>query len=148
MYYRRVPGTASRPIDGTMIVVHVADAALITLNRTGGFVWSRLDGRRSEGDLVRELSGAGTCVRSEDLRGFLEDLRGRGLCEAIPAPMPIPDPALPLSVDAPESGESPAIETVEGIEAVAGSCSTGWGGPPVPSPCMTSPAAGCTNLSS
>jgi hypothetical protein len=59
--YRRSPGVVFRSIAGeTLLVPSSAKTAavgrLFTLNATGAFVWGKIDGKRSAGDLARCLS--------------------------------------------------------------------------------------------
>jgi hypothetical protein len=135
--YRRVPGTACRPIDGVMIVVHAREPLMATLNRTGGYIWSKLDGRVDPASLEKSIREAGGTVSENEIVGFLESLRERGFCEKLEAPAAEQEPPLPLAIDSPEPGESPALASVESIEAMMGVCnSTTWRDG---SGCMTMP---------
>jgi hypothetical protein len=60
--YRQSEDIVSREIEGDLIIVPLVsgivdeDELLFTLNRTGKAIWNKLDGRRSLGDIIEELS--------------------------------------------------------------------------------------------
>ncbi len=76
-------GVVARDIEGELILVPVAagigdaDDELYTLNDTGKGIWSKLDGRRSLREIVRELAAefdADEAVIGADVVGLIEEL--------------------------------------------------------------------------
>ncbi|MCX7803937.1 MAG: PqqD family protein [Planctomycetota bacterium] len=135
--YRRAPGTACRPIDDAMILVHAKDPVMVTLNRTGGYIWSELDGVADAESLAGRLRCRGVDASAADVDGFLRGLVGRGFCERFDSPASRPDDPLPLPVESPAPGELPGVLVAESIEAMMGICnSTTWRDG---SGCMTMP---------
>lgn len=51
----RSPDVPSRTVEGKGILVDLESGYYFSLNRTGQFIWERLDGSRSLHDLVRLL---------------------------------------------------------------------------------------------
>lgn len=135
--YRRAPGTACRPMDDVMILVHAKDPVMVTLNRTGGYVWSELDGIEDAESLAGQLRDRGVNVSAADVDGFLRGLAERGFCQKSDSPFPKPDDPLPLPMESPAPGEGPETVAAESIEAMMGICnSTTWRDG---SGCMTMP---------
>ena len=77
------PRVAWQVIDGQAVLMDLDKGLALGLNRTGSFLWPRLEGR-SEEDLVADLSAA-YAVEPDwargDVRSFLDLLRRRGLLE-------------------------------------------------------------------
>ena len=88
--YRRDPSMVFRDIAGEMILVpirrHVGDLeSVYTLNETASFVWERLDGERTLGEIKREVVGAfevGAEEAEEDLLALVQQLASVGAVEA------------------------------------------------------------------
>ena len=77
------PRVAWQVIDGQAVLMDLDKGLALGLNRTGSFLWPRLEGRREE-DLAAELSAAYAVEPDrarEDVRSFLDLLRQRGLLE-------------------------------------------------------------------
>jgi Coenzyme PQQ synthesis protein D (PqqD) len=75
-----------REIEGEIVIVPLASGIgdledeLFALNETGRAIWSKLDGRRPLGEVVRELSAeydAPENVIREDAVGLLQELLNR-----------------------------------------------------------------------
>jgi hypothetical protein len=84
----RRPGIVARRIAGETILVPVRRRAqemgLLTLNEVGTFVWERLDGERSLGEIVRAVVGefeVDEAAARTDLLGFLGQLEEAGCIE-------------------------------------------------------------------
>jgi hypothetical protein len=78
----------SREIEGEILIVPLisgigdVEDELFSLNETGKIIWDRLDGEKSLGDLVNELSaefGAPAEEIEEDVIGFVAELLKRGI---------------------------------------------------------------------
>lgn len=89
---RRVDGVVHREVAGEVFLVpirgHLADLNdLFVLNEIGSWVWARLDGHRSVGDLVDEMVREFDVAEEQaaaDMEGFVLDLRGAGLLDETP----------------------------------------------------------------
>jgi hypothetical protein len=78
----------AREIEGEIIIVPLvtgignADDELYTLNSTGHELWGRLDGRKTLGDIVRELEeefSAAPGGISADVLGFASEMARMGI---------------------------------------------------------------------
>jgi hypothetical protein len=83
---RLSPDVVARDIEGEIIIVPLAagigdmEDELYTLNETGRAVWDRLDGRRTLGEVVKELAAeydAAEDVLREDVVGLVDELLKR-----------------------------------------------------------------------
>jgi hypothetical protein len=78
------PGKDLRSVvnsDGAAIL-DVAHNTMITLNNTGGFIWQRLQQKKSPDEIATELAaqtGADAVIVEHDIREFLEQLKTRNL---------------------------------------------------------------------
>jgi hypothetical protein len=74
-----------RDVAGELVIVDAAGKRVMGLNGTGGRLWRRLDGRRSLGELARELAaehGADAAAVLRDVLAFARSLMDRGLAGA------------------------------------------------------------------
>ena len=63
-------------------ILDIARNAMITLNDTGGFVWQRLQQKKSVDEIASELAtqtGTDVALAEHDIREFLEQLKTRNL---------------------------------------------------------------------
>lgn len=76
----------AREIEGELIIVPLVagigdmEDELYTLNETGRAIWDKLDGRRSLGDVVRDLAAEFEATPEElerDVKGLIEELLRR-----------------------------------------------------------------------
>ena len=89
--YRKDPSLVARNIAGEVILVPIRQNAgdlesVYTLNETASFVWERLDGQRTLGEIKRELLDAFEVDEPDaerDLIELLEQLTGIGVVEAV-----------------------------------------------------------------
>ncbi len=84
---RRNPSSASRTVDGQAVIA-LSDAALIhILNDVGTRVWNLIDGQRNveeiiaavRDQLVQEGYESVPAELANDVEGFLEEIRGKGM---------------------------------------------------------------------
>ncbi len=89
--YKISDEVVAREIEGELIIVPLSgglgdmEDALYTLNETGRVIWTKLDGRRSVGDIVGELSTEFDADRGEiaaDVVGLLDELKSRRMISA------------------------------------------------------------------
>jgi hypothetical protein len=84
-----LPATSlvARKVGEETILVSDRGDMLHTLNATGSFIWERLDGRRSIGDIISlmreefEISDEGT---EADVERFIEELAEKGIVKIAP----------------------------------------------------------------
>jgi hypothetical protein len=89
--YRRNPSIVSRDIAGETILVPIRKSvgdleSIYTLNETASFVWDRLDGERTLGEIKREVLGAFAVTEADvarDLLELVEQLKEIGAIEEI-----------------------------------------------------------------
>jgi hypothetical protein len=95
-------------VDGETVLLDRTTGALHQLNYAGAAIWSRLDGSRTVGAIVEELSeafGAEPQSVAHDVEQFLSHLAARGLLEGSASPEPQTPDALPES-------ESTSVDTL------------------------------------
>ncbi len=83
MAFRIHPRVAWQVLDGEAVLIDLDGGRTLGLNETGSFLWSRL-GRGDETALARDLAESYQVTEEqarEDVRAFLELLRGRGFVE-------------------------------------------------------------------
>jgi len=84
--YAPSDGIVAREIEGEIVIVPLAagvgdlEDELYTFNDTGRAVWTKLDGKRTVGEIVGELAGEFEAPRGTleaDVAGLLEELLSR-----------------------------------------------------------------------
>ncbi|MCS7039407.1 MAG: PqqD family protein [Caldilineales bacterium] len=62
--------TASETTEGQTVIINLQTGTLFSLNKTGSFVWQRLDGQKTLGELAADLAthyGVETTVTEPDV---------------------------------------------------------------------------------
>lgn len=78
----RSPATVWREIDGRVVVIHLDDGRVRTLNPTGAVLWQTLDGcslAELHGQLVAEFPDEPSERLTGDVEAFVAELLERGL---------------------------------------------------------------------
>lgn len=90
-YISRLPGAASRVLDGETIIMHPEESTFFTLNSVGTAIWRGADGRST----LREIVNAEVCREFEideatalaDAEQFAAALSSHGILRVSPAPV-------------------------------------------------------------
>jgi hypothetical protein len=72
----------ARTIEGETILINDKGDMLHTLNRTGSFIWARVDGAKSLRDILGLLCAEYDIAEEraeEDIRAFVEELQRKGI---------------------------------------------------------------------
>jgi len=80
--YNKNPDVVYRIIGGEAILIPISKETqvagrLLSLNEVGGFIWERIDGKYTLGDIVKEISReyeVGAEVARSDLRNLIGEL--------------------------------------------------------------------------
>jgi len=79
--------TAAETTEGQTIIIHLQTGTLFSLNPTGTFIWQRLDGQTTLGDVAADLAaafGVGTEVTEPDVLELAAALLKEGLVSKVP----------------------------------------------------------------
>jgi len=88
--YMPSANVVAREIEGELIIVPLVSGMgdledeLFTLNSTGKAIWLRLDGRRTLGDIIHDLSSEYSAPESEietDVMGLVQELARRKMVD-------------------------------------------------------------------
>jgi methyltransferase-like protein len=87
--YRKAGECVSRTIAGETILVPVSSAtgevdSIFNLNEVGAFIWSLLDGKTEDGEIVDAVAAefdVNPGLAGADVRRFLEELETAGMIE-------------------------------------------------------------------
>ncbi len=90
--YTKRSGFVARTIAGETILVPVSSStgqvdSIFNLNEVGAFIWTLLDGKKSEGEIVEAVLAefdVDPDLASADVRRFLEGLETAGIIECSP----------------------------------------------------------------
>ena len=92
MIYEPSDDVVVREIEGELIIVPLVSGIgdmeddLFSLNETGRAIWDKLDGVKTVGDVITELTGEFDAPKSEiekDMTGFLTELMRRKMIRTV-----------------------------------------------------------------
>ncbi|MHC4886154.1 MAG: PqqD family protein [Planctomycetota bacterium] len=126
LYYRHSENTASRLVDGEMVIVTLPEGEMTILNPCGSAIWSALNGETTVATITASLAAQFNLASPPVLDTFLRHLLEKKLIEGGEQPHPATQPIPPAPTIA--EWEEPAVRAQEVLEALAGFCGSAFDG--------------------